>query len=189
MTVASTPRLSVRGFVRRFRGLMALQGLDFAVRADEAHCPLGQYGARVHADQGAVRAHRPDEGEIRRPGETVEFGNPATLSTMVSIRRVKAPRRTCALLERLGHIRIFRDRTYHVDCKHVRRQVGKGRIGSHLPRSGPWRGWDVVSTGHPTHWSSFAATLSTRGRRRSVRAAEESVDERRRSWPNESACG
>ncbi|RDI31730.1 ATP-binding cassette domain-containing protein [Lentzea flaviverrucosa] len=180
MTVASTPLLSVRGCVNRFPGVMALQGLDFAVRADEAHCLLRQNGAGESVLTKVLSgALRPDEGEIRWPGETVESGTPAKLSTM----------------------------------------------DSRLPRPGPWRGWDFVSTGHgdvpwertfrmlgtigcagpisvdredagtdrlvgrPRHWSSLAATLWTRGRRRSDRAAEGSADERRRSWPNESACG
>ncbi|NGY62301.1 hypothetical protein G7043_25590 [Lentzea sp. NEAU-D13] len=47
------------------------------------------------------------------------FGDPAELSTMAFIRRVKARRR----------------------------QVGNGRMGSHLPWADPRRGWDFVSTG------------------------------------------
>jgi hypothetical protein len=84
MTVASTPLLSVRGLVKRIPGVMALHGVDFAVRA----------------------------------GETAEFGDPAELSTMGFIRQAEARRR----------------------------QVGNCRMGSHLPRADPWRGWDFVST-------------------------------------------
>lgn len=85
MTVASAPLLSVRGLVKRFSGVMALQGAGFEVRA----------------------------------GETAEFGDPAELSTMGFIHRAEARQR----------------------------QVGNGRMGSHLPWADPWRGWDFVSTG------------------------------------------
>ena len=40
-----------------------------------------------------------------------------------------------------------RDRIYHVACEDARRQVGNGRLGSHLPWADPRRGWDFVSTG------------------------------------------
>lgn len=44
----------------------------------------------------------------------------------------------------------FRDRIYHVDCKDTKRNIGNGRngrLGSHLERGNPRRGWDFVSTG------------------------------------------
>jgi ribose transport system ATP-binding protein len=77
MTVASTPLLAVRGLVKRFPGVMALQGLDFEVRAGEVRCPLGQNGAgKSTLIKVLSGAHRPDEGEIRWQGEIAEFGNP-----------------------------------------------------------------------------------------------------------------
>jgi hypothetical protein len=99
MTVASAPLLSVRGLVKRFSGVMALQGANFEVRAGEAH--------------------RQGGGEILWRGEIAEFRDPAELSTMGFARQAEARRR----------------------------QVGNGRMGSHLPWADPWRGWDFVSTG------------------------------------------
>ncbi|SFR27998.1 monosaccharide ABC transporter ATP-binding protein, CUT2 family [Lentzea waywayandensis] len=75
MTAAAL--LSVQGLVKRFPGVMALQGVDFDVRAGEVHCLLGQNGAgKSTLIKVLSGAHRPDEGEIRWRGEVVSFGNP-----------------------------------------------------------------------------------------------------------------
>ena len=72
-----TALLSVRGLVKCFPGVTALQGVDFAVRAGEVHCLLGQNGAgKSTLIKVLSGAHRPDEGEIRWRGEVVSFGNP-----------------------------------------------------------------------------------------------------------------
>jgi sugar phosphate isomerase/epimerase len=61
----------------------------------------------------------------------------------------------------------FADRIYHVDCKDTRMRVGdgrRGRLGSHLPRGDPRRGWEFVSTGHgDVPWEDCFRALNTIG--------------------------
>ena len=40
-----TPLLQMRGIVKQFPGVRALDGIDLAVRSGEVHCLLGQNGA------------------------------------------------------------------------------------------------------------------------------------------------
>src|SRR3954471_16570531 len=53
-------------------------------------------------------------------------------------------------LDPCGFLWDFKDRIYHVDCKESVKQLNgrNGRLGSHLARADPRRGWDFVSTGH-----------------------------------------
>ena len=71
------PLLQMRGIVKRFPGVRALDGIDLTVRAGEVHCLLGQNGAgKSTLIKVLSGAHRPDEGEITWLGRPVTFGRP-----------------------------------------------------------------------------------------------------------------
>ncbi|MEU4519380.1 sugar ABC transporter ATP-binding protein [Amycolatopsis sp. NPDC024027] len=69
--------LSVRGIVKSFPGVRALDGVDVDVEPGEVHCLLGQNGAgKSTLIKVLSGAHRPDEGELTWAGERVELGSP-----------------------------------------------------------------------------------------------------------------
>jgi ribose transport system ATP-binding protein len=69
--------LSVRGIVKTFPGVRALDGVDFDVEPGEVHCLLGQNGAgKSTLIKVLAGAHRPDEGEITWHGEPVTLPSP-----------------------------------------------------------------------------------------------------------------
>ena len=75
MTV--TPLLTMRGIVKQFPGVRALDGVDLDVAAGEVHCLLGQNGAgKSTLIKVLAGAHRPDAGEITVAGAPVSFGSP-----------------------------------------------------------------------------------------------------------------
>jgi ribose transport system ATP-binding protein len=69
--------LSVRGIVKSFPGVRALDGVDLDVEPGEVHCLLGQNGAgKSTLIKVLSGAHRPDSGELTWAGERVELGSP-----------------------------------------------------------------------------------------------------------------
>ncbi|NUW35084.1 sugar ABC transporter ATP-binding protein [Nonomuraea sp. SMC257] len=61
--------LVMRGIVKQFPGVRALDGVDLDVRAGEVHCLLGQNGAgKSTLIKVLAGAHRPDEGTIELNG-------------------------------------------------------------------------------------------------------------------------
>ncbi|MGY2079634.1 sugar ABC transporter ATP-binding protein [Modestobacter sp. SYSU DS0657] len=71
------PLLEMRGIVKQFPGVRALDGVDLDVRAGEVHCLLGQNGAgKSTLIKVLAGAHQPDEGEIRWDGEPITLGDP-----------------------------------------------------------------------------------------------------------------
>src|SRR3954452_20723429 len=81
MSVAAPPAakvLDVRGLVKEYPGVKALQGVDFDVNEGEVHCLLGQNGAGnstlIKCVSGAVE---PTEGEILVGDEALPEGDPA----------------------------------------------------------------------------------------------------------------
>lgn len=69
--------LAAEGIVKRYPGVLALNQVDFDVRAGEVHGLIGENGAGkttlMHILAGANLA---DEGVIRLDGEAVQFANP-----------------------------------------------------------------------------------------------------------------
>ena len=73
------PILEMRGIVKTFPGVRALDGVDLVVRPGEVHCLLGQNGAgKSTLIKVLAGAHRPDEGEIHWQGEAVSLSTPQT---------------------------------------------------------------------------------------------------------------
>ncbi|MGH3244131.1 MAG: sugar ABC transporter ATP-binding protein, partial [Spirillospora sp.] len=69
--------LVMRGIVKGFPGVRALDGVDLDVRAGEVHCLLGQNGAgKSTLIKVLAGAHQPDAGEIVFAGEPVRLAGP-----------------------------------------------------------------------------------------------------------------
>lgn len=73
----TAPLLQMRGIVKAFPGVRALDGVDLDVQPGEVHCLLGQNGAgKSTLIKVLAGAHQPDDGEITWRGEPVRLGNP-----------------------------------------------------------------------------------------------------------------
>ncbi|MBP2392748.1 sugar ABC transporter ATP-binding protein [Aeromicrobium fastidiosum] len=81
-----TPLLEMRGIVKEFPGVRALDGVDLVVRAGEVHCLLGQNGAgKSTLIKVLAGAHGVDEGTILWDGQPITFAGPqAALSTGIA---------------------------------------------------------------------------------------------------------
>ncbi|KAB8193864.1 ATP-binding cassette domain-containing protein [Nonomuraea phyllanthi] len=67
----------MKGIVKQFPGVRALDGVDLDVRAGEVHCLLGQNGAgKSTLIKVLAGAHQPDEGTIQFDGRTVRPSSP-----------------------------------------------------------------------------------------------------------------
>jgi ribose transport system ATP-binding protein len=77
-TPHGAPLLELRGVAKRYGGVRALEGVDFACRAGSIHAVLGENGAGkstlIKIISGVVQ---PDTGEMRLAGEPVRFAGPA----------------------------------------------------------------------------------------------------------------
>ncbi|WP_424186763.1 sugar ABC transporter ATP-binding protein [Actinokineospora sp. G85] len=72
-----TSLLTVRGVVKTFPGVRALDGVDLDVAEGEVHCLLGQNGAgKSTLIKVLAGAHQPDAGELTWAGRSVTFPNP-----------------------------------------------------------------------------------------------------------------
>ena len=77
MAEPEQPLLQMRGIVKEFPGVRALDEVDLDVAAGEVHCLLGQNGAgKSTLIKVLAGAYRPDAGEIRWAGVPVTFGSP-----------------------------------------------------------------------------------------------------------------
>src|SRR5690349_18879472 len=75
--VVTAPLLQMRGIVKAFPGVRALDGVDLDVRAGEVHCLLGQNGAgKSTLIKVLSGAHQPDSGQIVWQGEEIRLGSP-----------------------------------------------------------------------------------------------------------------
>ena len=69
--------LEARGVTKRFPGVVANDGVSFAVARGEVHALLGENGAGKSTLMNILYGlYTPDEGEILVGGEAVQFGNP-----------------------------------------------------------------------------------------------------------------
>ena len=66
--------VACRGLTKRFGGQVAVDGVDFDVRADEVHALVGENGAGKSTLVKMLDGyHRPDEGSLLAGGEEVRF--------------------------------------------------------------------------------------------------------------------
>jgi ribose transport system ATP-binding protein len=80
VTSPAAPLLEMRGIVKEFPGVRALDGVDLEVRAGEVHCLLGQNGAgKSTLIKVLSGAHQPDAGEVVWRGETSSGQQPNTV--------------------------------------------------------------------------------------------------------------
>ena len=84
MTAAATgvpggdPLLRMEGIVKRFAGVTALRGVDFALRAGEVHALVGENGAgKSTLIKIMTGAYRRDGGRMWLSGSEVDFRSPA----------------------------------------------------------------------------------------------------------------
>ncbi|GHG49147.1 sugar ABC transporter ATP-binding protein [Flavimobilis marinus] len=83
---ADRPLLEMRGIVKSFSGVRALDGVDLDVRAGEVHCLLGQNGAgKSTLIKVLAGAHHPDAGTVTWQGRKASLASPvAALATGVA---------------------------------------------------------------------------------------------------------
>ncbi len=75
--LAAAPLLQMRGIVKVFPGVRALDGVDLDVRAGEVHCLLGQNGAgKSTLIKVMAGAHAVDAGEVLWQGRPASLASP-----------------------------------------------------------------------------------------------------------------
>ncbi|HEX8768614.1 MAG TPA: sugar ABC transporter ATP-binding protein [Jatrophihabitans sp.] len=71
------PLLQLKGIVKTFPGVRALDGVELEVLAGEVHCLLGQNGAgKSTLIKVLAGVHRPDSGSMLWHGEEISFSGP-----------------------------------------------------------------------------------------------------------------
>lgn len=75
--VTSQPLLQLKGIIKRFLGVTALQGVDFTVRAGEIHALLGENGAgKSTLIKVLTGVHAPDAGTLTLAGQRIAPQSP-----------------------------------------------------------------------------------------------------------------
>src|SRR5688572_7635830 len=73
----AAPLLQLRGITKRFPGVTALSGVDFAVRAGEIHALLGENGAgKSTLIKVLTGVYEPDAGTMTLAGKSIAPSSP-----------------------------------------------------------------------------------------------------------------
>jgi len=74
---ANTAAVSMRGIVKRFPGVVAVDGVDLTVEPGEIHALLGENGAGKSSLMNVLAGlYRPDAGEVRVHGRAADIRSP-----------------------------------------------------------------------------------------------------------------
>ena len=77
MSPSSPPAVEMLGITKRFPGVVANQNVHFSVHPGEVHALLGENGAGKTTLMNILCGlYAPEEGEVRRAGERVQFHDP-----------------------------------------------------------------------------------------------------------------
>src|SRR5688572_23749897 len=77
-SAAATPRLAMRGIVKRYPTTVANDGVDLTIRVGEIHALIGENGAgKSTLMKIAYGVTRPDEGTLEWEGREVNIATPA----------------------------------------------------------------------------------------------------------------
>ena len=75
--MSTAPFLELRGIVKRFPGVLALNDVGFDIRVGEVHALLGENGAgKSTLTKTIAGVYAPDAGEIRVNGQLVQIRGP-----------------------------------------------------------------------------------------------------------------
>jgi ABC-type uncharacterized transport system ATPase subunit len=121
------PAVEMRGIVKRFPGVLANDGVDFAVARGEIHALLGENGAGKSTLMNILFGlYHPDKGQIRIEGKPARFHGPrdavAAGLGMVHQHFMLIPRFTITENVILGS---EGETTLHLDRKQAERRVGE----------------------------------------------------------------
>jgi ribose transport system ATP-binding protein len=134
------PLLQMRGIVKHFSGVRALDGVDLDVRPGEVHCLLGQNGAgKSTLIKVLAGAHRPDRGTVEWNGAEVTLPSPvAALRTGIATMYQEldvVDGLTVAENVYLGHELasggVTRRRAAHARTREIMARLGHGAIPPH----------------------------------------------------------
>lgn len=139
----SPPLLSVRGIVKRFGQVQALDGVDLTVHAGSILGLLGDNGAgKSTLVKTIAGVHQPDEGEIFWEGRKVTIASPRAASTL-GIETVYQDLALCDNLNVIQNIFLGRERRlsgaplldHFLDRRRMRREAEDvvNQLGTKLP--------------------------------------------------------
>ncbi|NAZ88019.1 sugar ABC transporter ATP-binding protein [Kineococcus indalonis] len=132
--------LQVRGIVKGFSGVTALDGVDLDVRAGEVHCLLGQNGAgKSTLIKVLAGVHRPDAGTVEWRGQEVALPTPvaalrtgiATVHQELDVVDGLTVAENLFLGHELATAGVTRRRELHARAREVLTRLGHGDIPPH----------------------------------------------------------
>lgn len=117
--------VEMRGIVKKFPGVIALDGVDFKVRHGEIHALLGENGAgKTTLMKILYGMYRPDAGEIIVEGSKIRIGSPKD-SLKIGIGMVHQHFMLVEKLTVLENIALFVEEGLRINAERIRNRVLK----------------------------------------------------------------